>query len=266
MSSILIAGSNKTCNCKHVSPRLSLSLQRTAALASSAGSSPHAYSSSHDLASKFSPPRRIDTRINNEKYGDCFTRSQFSLSQGCRLKSGPLRVPKALPRVSSGRSQQRVSASQEQSPTIRDQVINVCDTFTNIFPVWLIVGGGIALWHPPAVTWFQGQAVTNALAVTMLGMGLTLNTDDFKSAVQMPRAVLAGVLLQYAVMPVLAYSIAKLLSLPSPLAVGLILVGCCPGGTASNLITYIAKAHVVMFRPLLHRSLGGRQGHQAALG
>ena len=65
-------------------------------------------------------------------------------------------------------------------------------------------------------------------------------------ALQSPRQVAVGVALQFSVMPLLAFAISRLLPLPTPLAVGLILVGCCPGGTASNLVTYIAKANVAL--------------------
>jgi BASS family bile acid:Na+ symporter len=92
----------------------------------------------------------------------------------------------------------------------------------------------------------QGSSITAALAVTMLGMGLTMEAADMVEAVQSPRQVAVGVALQFTVMPLLAFAISRLLPLPTPLAVGLILVGCCPGGTASNLVTYIAKANVAL--------------------
>jgi BASS family bile acid:Na+ symporter len=92
----------------------------------------------------------------------------------------------------------------------------------------------------------QGSSITAALAVTMLGMGLTMEAADMVEALQSPRQVAVGVALQFSVMPLLAFAISRLLPLPTPLAVGLILVGCCPGGTASNLVTYIAKANVAL--------------------
>ena len=84
------------------------------------------------------------------------------------------------------------------------------------------------------------------LAFVMLCMGLTLTIDDFRRIGRMPKAVAAGFLGQYTIMPVLAWGIAMLLNLPIHFAVGLILVGCCPGGTASNLVSYIAKADVAL--------------------
>jgi BASS family bile acid:Na+ symporter len=84
------------------------------------------------------------------------------------------------------------------------------------------------------------------LGLVMLGMGLTLSVDDFRRIGRMPRAVLMGFIAQFATMPALGWSIAKFLDLPPAYAVGLILVGCCPGGTASNLITLIARANVAL--------------------
>ena len=80
----------------------------------------------------------------------------------------------------------------------------------------------------------------------MLGMGLTLTIDDFKRVLQFPKSVFIGVFLQYTVMPASGYAIAFIYDLPTPFAVGLILVACCPGGTASNVLTFIAKADVAL--------------------
>lgn len=80
----------------------------------------------------------------------------------------------------------------------------------------------------------------------MLGMGLTLTLDDFKRVLKFPKSVLIGVFLQYTVMPLSGYAIAYIYDLPTPFAVGLILVACCPGGTASNVLTFIAKADVAL--------------------
>jgi BASS family bile acid:Na+ symporter len=100
--------------------------------------------------------------------------------------------------------------------------------------------------HPPWVTWFHGPFIVWGLAVIMLGMGITLSVEDFRRVLRMPRAVAAGFGAQYLIMPFLGWAIAHLLRLPTPLAVGLILVSCCPGGTASNVVTYIARANVAL--------------------
>lgn len=80
----------------------------------------------------------------------------------------------------------------------------------------------------------------------MLGMGLTLDLADFKRVMQYPTWVLTGIVLQYSIMPFLGWSLSYAFKLPPPLAVGLILVSCCPGGTASNVIAYLAKVDVAL--------------------
>jgi len=118
--------------------------------------------------------------------------------------------------------------------------------FTNLFPVWVLLGGVLALIHPPLFTWFRGQMIVWGLAVIMLGMGITLSVDDFKRVLKMPRAIAVGFAAQYTIMPFLGWAIAHGLNLPTQFAVGLILVACCPGGTASNVVTYLAKANVAL--------------------
>jgi BASS family bile acid:Na+ symporter len=80
----------------------------------------------------------------------------------------------------------------------------------------------------------------------MLGMGLTLTIDDFRSVGRMPKAVALGFVAQFTIMPLLGWSMARLFALETPFAVGLILVSCCPGGTASNVVTYLARANVCL--------------------
>ncbi|MGB9602101.1 MAG: bile acid:sodium symporter family protein [Verrucomicrobiia bacterium] len=116
----------------------------------------------------------------------------------------------------------------------------------NLFPVWVLIGGIVALFHPPLFIWFKGQLIVWGLAVIMLGMGVTLDISDFKKVLKMPKAILSGFVAQYSIMPFLGWSIAHLLKLEPDFAVGLILVACCPGGTASNVVTYIARANVAL--------------------
>jgi bile acid:Na+ symporter, BASS family len=117
---------------------------------------------------------------------------------------------------------------------------------TNLFPAWVVAGGALALVHPAWFAWFNGECITWGLAVIMLGMGITLSVDDFKAVLKTPRAVAAGFVAQYLIMPFLGWAIAHLLHLEAELAVGLILVACCPGGTASNVVTYLARANVAL--------------------
>lgn len=117
---------------------------------------------------------------------------------------------------------------------------------TNLFPLWVLLGGVLALVHPPLFTWFSGPAIVWGLALIMLGMGITLSVDDFKGVARMPRAVALGFVAQYTIMPLAGWAVASALDLPTPFAVGLILVACCPGGTASNVVTYLARANVAL--------------------
>lgn len=114
------------------------------------------------------------------------------------------------------------------------------------FPVWILVAALLALFQPSVFTWFSGGWIVWTLALVMLGMGLTLTTDDFRRVATMPRAVALGFVAQYTIMPGLGWGIAHLLRLDPPFAVGLVLVACCPGGTASNIVTYIARADVAL--------------------
>lgn len=117
---------------------------------------------------------------------------------------------------------------------------------SRLFPVWVVAGSALALLYPPAFTWFSGRLIVWGLAVIMLGMGLTLSAAEFRAVFEQPRSVGLGVAAQFGIMPLAGWSIATALRLPEPVAVGLILVACCPGGTASNVVSYIAHANVAL--------------------
>lgn len=104
----------------------------------------------------------------------------------------------------------------------------------------------VALFLPSSFTWMDTSAITPMLGVVMFGMGLTLRPADFRPVLQHPKDILVGELAQFLIMPSLAWLLCKLLSLPEELALGVILVGCCPGGTASNVICYLAKGDVAL--------------------
>lgn len=107
----------------------------------------------------------------------------------------------------------------------------------------VIVVAAIALFVPDSFRWAASQ-VTILLGIVMFGMGMTLKTADFKLVFQRPREVFFGCVAQFTIMPALAWILAKAFSLPPELAVGVILVGACPGGTSSNVMTYLAKGDV----------------------
>lgn len=118
------------------------------------------------------------------------------------------------------------------------------ETGANLFPVWVLLAGGLALVMPELFTWFDKPKIIWGLAVIMLGMGLNLNWEDFRGALAMPFELGLGVVLQFSVMPLAGFLIADAFQLPTAFAVGLILVASCPGGTASNIVTFLARANL----------------------
>jgi BASS family bile acid:Na+ symporter len=113
------------------------------------------------------------------------------------------------------------------------------------FALWVVLFAGIALIVPEAFVWLKVY-ITWMLGIIMFGMGMTMTVDDFKGVLQSPKAVVIGVVAQFVVMPGLAYLLCQLFQLPPEIAIGVILVGCCPGGTASNVITYMAKGNIAL--------------------
>lgn len=119
-------------------------------------------------------------------------------------------------------------------------------TLANFFPVWVVAGAGLALWEPATATWFQPAWIPLFLGIIMLSMGLTLNFDDFLQVLKIPRSIALGVGLQYTIMPLLGFSLAKLFHLPMDYVIGIVLVACCPGGTASNVVCFIARTNIAL--------------------
>lgn len=119
------------------------------------------------------------------------------------------------------------------------------DLLIRLFPLWAIALSIIAYSFPAPFVELKSSIIP-LLTIIMFSMGLTLSLDDFKRALSMPRLIISGLLLQYTVMPLTALVIARALQLDPALSIGLILVGTCPGGTASNVITYLAKGNVAL--------------------
>lgn len=122
----------------------------------------------------------------------------------------------------------------------------IIETLTTLFPLWVILGTLIGIYKPSAVTWLETDLFTVGLGFLMLSMGLTLTFEDFRRCLRNPWTVGVGFLAQYFIKPVLGFFIAMTLKLSAPLATGLILVSCCPGGQASNVATYISKGNVAL--------------------
>jgi BASS family bile acid:Na+ symporter len=118
--------------------------------------------------------------------------------------------------------------------------------FTNLYPIWLVATAVLAYFKPESLLWFSGQWIVWALSLSMLGMGFTLTLEDFGRLRTMPGAAGLGFAAQYTVMPLAGWFVAWALKLEPGLAVGLILVASCPGGMASNMITFLAGANVAL--------------------
>ncbi|WP_191374161.1 bile acid:sodium symporter family protein, partial [Corynebacterium stationis] len=113
------------------------------------------------------------------------------------------------------------------------------------FPVLVIIGGLLGFYFPDVATGFAPQ-VTPLLGIIMFGMGLTLRPVDFGLIAKRPLPVLIGVVAQFVVMPLIAVLTVWILKLPAEIAVGVILVGCAPGGTSSNVVSYLARGDVAL--------------------
>jgi len=123
---------------------------------------------------------------------------------------------------------------------------NICDFIARWMGALVLIVAALALVVPASFAWIDTWVINPLLGVIMFGMGLTLSPNDFKIVLSRPKDILIGCLAQFTVMPLLAFSLAWAFSLPKELALGVILVGCCPGGTASNVITYLAKGDLAL--------------------
>ena len=111
-------------------------------------------------------------------------------------------------------------------------------------PVFVTAVAVFTYFLPDTFAWVKGHAQTSILGFIMLTMGLTLSKEDFRILISRPIDMLIGVTAQYLLMPLIAWTVAKALNLPHPVAVGLLLVGCCPGGVSSNIMSFLCKGDV----------------------
>ncbi len=122
----------------------------------------------------------------------------------------------------------------------------VCDFIAQWMGLLVLVVAAVAMFLPESFIWIDTKTINPLLGVIMFGMGLTLSPNDFKIVLSRPKDILVGCLAQFTIMPLLAWLLTLAFSLPKELALGVILVGCCPGGTASNVITYLAKGDLAL--------------------
>ena len=112
--------------------------------------------------------------------------------------------------------------------------------------VLVLAAALLALTFPNVLQQIRPTFINYLLGVVMFGMGLTLNLNDFKIVFSRPKDVIIGCLAQFTIMPLLAWGLTTVFQLDEALALGVVLVGCCPGGTASNVITYLAKGDLAL--------------------
>lgn len=115
---------------------------------------------------------------------------------------------------------------------------------TKFTALFIILTAAITFFVPEAFTWVKGDAQVLVLGVIMLSMGMTLGAKDYKILAQRPFDILVGAIAQYTIMPFVAISIANAFNLSPGLTLGLVLVGTCPGGVSSNIMSFLCKGDV----------------------
>jgi BASS family bile acid:Na+ symporter len=137
-----------------------------------------------------------------------------------------------------------MSDDRRTTTTAEDSSARVAVT---VFPLLILAGAAVAFLTPATFTDLGiGTWITPLLGVIMFGMGLTLTVPDFRLVVTRPLPIVLGVVAQYSIMPLLGALVAWALQLPAEIAAGVILVGSVPGGTASNVVTYLAKGDTAL--------------------
>ena len=123
------------------------------------------------------------------------------------------------------------------------KIANLFDWFTRLLPLWVIICCISAYFRPELYVPLK-PSMELAFALTMLGIGLVINYEEFIPLFQKPRMILLGVLAQFTIMPALGFLIAKFFNFPPHYTLALVLVGSVPGAMASNVICYLAGADV----------------------
>lgn len=125
-------------------------------------------------------------------------------------------------------------------------LIRICNFISRFMAVIVVVVAGVALLVPASFHWISTTWIAPMLGLVMFGMGLTLDPHDFKIVFTRPKDIIIGSLAQFTIMPLMAFLLTRFFHLSDELAIGVILVGCCPGGTASNVMTYLAKGDLAL--------------------
>ncbi len=122
----------------------------------------------------------------------------------------------------------------------------ICKLISDYMGVLVLLSAVLALATPSTFSGVKPSVINPLLGLVMFGMGMALRIEDFRIVFSRPRDIAIGCLAQFSVMPLLAWVLSRLFALDEALTVGVVLVGCCPGGTASNVITYLAKGDLAL--------------------
>lgn len=125
-------------------------------------------------------------------------------------------------------------------------LIKISKLFGKYMAVIVLAIAALSLFVPKSTLWIQTSWVNYLLMIVMFGMGLTLKLDDFKLVFTRPKDMIIGCASQFIVMPLLAFGLSRIFNLDPALTAGVVLVGTCPGGTSSNVITYLSKGDVAL--------------------
>lgn len=121
---------------------------------------------------------------------------------------------------------------------------------SNFVSKWMalfaVLIAALALFQPSTVAWIKTSWINPLLGIIMFGMGLTLKPQDFAEVLKRPKDIFLGFIAQFTIMPFVAWVLTVVFKLPTDLAIGVILVGTCPGGTSSNVMTYLSHGDVAL--------------------
>ena len=158
------------------------------------------------------------------------------------------RLPNDSPYSAPG-SEEKAGAGQkcQEGTEFSMKTLEKISNFVGKYMALIVIAmAALSLFAPGTVSWIKTSWVNTLLGIVMFGMGLTLKPHDFAVVFQRPKDVVIGAVLQYTIMPLLAFGLCHLFQLPTELAIGVILVGTCPGGTSSNVMTYLSHGDVAL--------------------
>lgn len=125
-------------------------------------------------------------------------------------------------------------------------LLYLCRLIERLMPLLILAVAALALWCPQTGMWIDSSAISPLLALVMFGMGMNMSWRDVEPVLKQPKNILCGCAAQFLIMPLLAWVLGKAFSLDAALLTGVILVGACPGGTASNVITFLARGDLAL--------------------